>query len=314
MYDLSWDRAAILRFPLGSIPWKPIKVSCTENSKLLAGSAATQLFNAVTANEAAECYTAYLVNSAWIIIYRSLTLMVPLQAKKLWARFWMQYGGMSPLGCAATRLASWGAPPFYRRRYLANLNPNGYVSPSATIHHNSLRLSMGTFIDDRVLIYQDRDGGPVKLDRKVLIYRDTIIQTGAGGSVTIGAYSSLQPRCQLSAYKGTIQIGCNVQIAPNCAFYPYDHGIAIDKPINKQPLQTKGGIIVEDNAWLGVGVIVLSGVRIGKGAVIGAGSVVTKDIPENAIAVGAPARVVGNRKGPESESRIPVDAGQIHTA
>jgi len=46
-------------------------------------------------------------------------------------------------------------------------------------------------------------------------------------------------------------------------------------PIRKQPVKTKGGIVIGDDAWLGVGVIVLDGVKIGKGAVIGAGSVVT---------------------------------------
>ena len=88
-----------------------------------------------------------------------------------------------------------------------------------------------------------------------------------------------------------IVIGSNVQIAPNCAFYPYNHGVAPDEPINKQPLETKGGIFIEDDAWLSVSVIVLDGVRIGKGAVIGAGSVVTHDIPDGAIAFGAPAKV-----------------------
>jgi acetyltransferase-like isoleucine patch superfamily enzyme len=84
-------------------------------------------------------------------------------------------------------------------------------------------------------------------------------------------------------------------IAPNCAFYPYDHGILPGKPIREQPLETKGDIIVGDEAWLAFGVIVLSGVKIGSGAVIGAGSVVTSDIPDGAIAVGAPARVVKMR-------------------
>ena len=52
---------------------------------------------------------------------------------------------------------------------------------------------------------------------------------------------------------------------------------------------------MDDYAWLGVGVIVLSGVRIGKGAVVGAGSVVTRDIPDGGVAVGVPARVIKMR-------------------
>jgi acetyltransferase-like isoleucine patch superfamily enzyme len=86
-----------------------------------------------------------------------------------------------------------------------------------------------------------------------------------------------------------------VQIAPYCAFYPYNHSFKPGEPIVRQPLQTKGDIIVGDDVWLGTGVIVLDGVTIGKGAVIGAGSVVTKSIPADAIAFGVPARVVKMR-------------------
>ena len=77
--------------------------------------------------------------------------------------------------------------------------------------------------------------------------------------------------------------------------YPYDHGIEPDRPIRQQPLQTKGGITIGNEAWLGVGVIVLGCVRIGDGAVIGAGSVVTQDVPDGSIALGTPARVVKTR-------------------
>ena len=118
------------------------------------------------------------------------------------------------------------------------------------------------------------------------------METGDGGTITVGEETHVQPRCQLMAYLGHLDIGCRVEIAPNCAFYPYDHGVEPGQKIRSQPLKTKGGIKIDDDAWLGVGVIVLDGVRIGKGAVIGAGSVVTKEIPDNAIAVGVPAKVI----------------------
>jgi acetyltransferase-like isoleucine patch superfamily enzyme len=186
------------------------------------------------------------------------------------------------------------APPYCERGQLAKMNPKGYISPKAIVHHPKLLLGQNVFIDDYVVVYGDDGSGPVELADRVHLYRDTIIQTGKGGSLFIGPDTHVQPRCQFSAYLGRIQIG-TVQIAPNCAFYPYNHGFAAGRKILAQPLLTKGGIIIEDDAWLGVGVIVLDGVRIGRGAVIGAGSVVTQSIPDAAVAAGAPARVVKMR-------------------
>ena len=214
----------------------------------------------------------------------------------MWARFWMQFAGLSPLGRFATWLATWLTPPFYGRVYLAAIQRRGFVSPSAVICHKSLHLGTNVFIDDRVLIYQDIDGGPVELGDRVHLHRESIIQTGAGGSLTVSMRTHIQPRCQFSAYKAPIRIGCRVEIAPYRAFYSYSHGMEPEVLIKDQPLRTKGGIIVKDNVWLGVGVTVLDGVTIGKGAVVGAGAVVTHDVPEGAIVTGVPDRVVKTRQ------------------
>jgi acetyltransferase-like isoleucine patch superfamily enzyme len=224
--------------------------------------------------------------------------------KRWWTIFWMRFAGLNTLGRVATRLATWYAPPHKAGYTLAGMNPQGFIAPSAVIYHSDLRLGKNVFVGDRVLIYQAKDGGSVELGDRVYIYRDTILETGYGGSLSIGSRSGIHPRCQFNAYVGSIHIGRGVDIAPNCAFYPYDHGLAPDRPIREQPLETKGDIVVEDHAWLGVGVIVLSGVRIGKGSVIGAGSVVTGDIPDGAIAVGSPARVVKMRSDVVSNTKI----------
>lgn len=209
-----------------------------------------------------------------------------------WTRYWMSYAGLDGFGRVATRLATWFAPPHKARGYLARMNPKGFIAPSVTIYHADLRLGRNVFMDERVVIFQREKGGPVELGDRVYIYRDSILETGHGGSLRIGDDSSIHPRCQLNAYLSPIEIGSDVMIAPGCAFYPYDHGIAPDRPISDQPIQSKGGIFVGDGSWIGFGSIVLGGVRIGKGAVVGAGSVVTKDVPDGGIAVGNPARVV----------------------
>jgi len=212
-----------------------------------------------------------------------------------WTRFWMRFAGLGVMGRLATRMAACTAPPHKARHRLAHMNPRGYISAKAILHHTDLTLGANVFMDDRVVIFQRQKGGPLEVGDRVCIYRDTILETGYGGSLSIGNDSSIHPRCQINAYVSHVQIGNGVMIAPSCAFYPYDHGFLPDKPIRKQPLQSKGGIIIEDEAWLGYGTIVLGGVRIGKGAAIGAGSVVTHDIPAGAIAVGNPARVVKMR-------------------
>jgi acetyltransferase-like isoleucine patch superfamily enzyme len=217
------------------------------------------------------------------------------ESKAFWTRFWMRYAGLDPIGRIATRLATWFAPPYTARIHLARLNTRGYIDPSAIIHHQQLRLGANIFVADRVVINQAHGGGPLELGDRVHIFRDTILATGQGGRITIGADTFIQPRCQIMGYKGPIEIGRHVQIAPNCAFYSYDHSFAPGRPISGQPIQTKGGIIISDDCWLGFGVIVLDGVKIGKGAVVGAGSVVTRDVPDETIAFGVPARVVKRR-------------------
>ena len=216
----------------------------------------------------------------------------------IWCRFWMKCTAVTVVRPIAVRLAGWGVPPYKGRHTLAQLSRRGYISPKATVYHDKFRHGAHVFIGDGVVIYRvDNRGGAVTLGDRVFVNKDTIIETGQGGSVMIGDDSHIQPRCQLSGYAAPITIGRQAQIAPYCAFYPYDHSMAPGEPLFGQPFQTKGGIVIEDDVWLGVGVTVLDGVRIGRGAVIGAGAVVTSSVPAGAIAGGVPARIIGMRDG-----------------
>lgn len=216
----------------------------------------------------------------------------PAAFRHRWERFWLRLSGPHGFGRTAARLAAVFSPGYFGSVPLAWRHPKGYVSARALVDHPGLHLGRNVFIDDGVVICRFPEGGDVHVGSRSSIYRDSIIQTGQRGSVWIGENSHIQPRCIFSAFLSPIRIGAGVQIAPNSSFYSYDHGTAPGALMMDQPLRTKGGIEIGDDVWIGVGAIVLDGVRIGRGAVIGAGSVVKKDVPENGIAVGNPAATV----------------------
>ena len=87
-----------------------------------------------------------------------------------------------------------------------------------------------------------------------------------------------------------IGIGREVMIGPHCFITDGNHGMDAGSSVKSQAMTTSP-VEIEDGVWIGAHVTILPGVRIGRGAVIGAGSVVTHDIPVNAIAVGSPATV-----------------------
>lgn len=94
---------------------------------------------------------------------------------------------------------------------------------------------------------------------------------------------------------GGIDIGNNVIMGQNVRFHSENHNFdRTDIPIKEQGV-TNIGIIVGDDCWIGSGVVFLDGVKVGNGCVIGANTLVNKDIPEYSIAVGNPVKVVKNR-------------------
>ncbi len=114
------------------------------------------------------------------------------------------------------------------------------------------------------------------------------------GRIHIGADTLVNDHCYITSNYG-ITIGSNVMIAEFVTIRDYDHEfINPSIPINQQGLRG-GPISIGDESWIGRGVMITGNVKIGRGCVIGANSVVTRDIPDFSIAVGAPARVIKQR-------------------
>ncbi|MCP9749910.1 DapH/DapD/GlmU-related protein [Ferruginibacter sp. HRS2-29] len=117
--------------------------------------------------------------------------------------------------------------------------------------------------------------------------------TGGAGDIRIGNNSYVNSGCVLYSGNG-ITIGDHVLIAANCTFAPVNHQyMAKDKTILEQRFkESKGGIIIEDDVWIGAGVIILDGAHIRKGTVIGAAAVVSGTTEEYGVYVGNPLTLV----------------------
>ena len=130
---------------------------------------------------------------------------------------------------------------------------------------------------------------------KHLAFDDNVeVRNRTKDSSYIGDYTSINRN---TVIRGKFRIGKYCAIAPNCTIIGVNHSFSrTDIPIKQQGLNNRGGIIIEDDVWIGANCVVLDGVTIGMGSVIGGGSIVTKNIPPFSIAVGNPCKVIKSRQ------------------
>ena len=139
-------------------------------------------------------------------------------------------------------------------------------------------------------------------DAKVILGRWSWIGDGTKvraheGVIEIGAKSVLGQECTLSCYQN-ISIGRECIIADKTMMIDFDHGmVEVERPIRAQGIY-KRDVRVGHNVWIGYGACILRGVTVGDNSVIGTYSVVTKDVPADAVVGGAPARVLRMRDSP----------------
>ena len=138
--------------------------------------------------------------------------------------------------------------------------------------------------------------GRIELGDDAIIRRFAVLESLVG-LIRIGKRSGVGDFSNLYGYTGGLEIGDDVLMASGCRLVPSQHGIGDpSRPIAAQP-STSRGIKIASNVWLGANVVILDGVSIGLGAVIGAGAVVTKDVPAYAVVGGVPARIIKYREG-----------------
>jgi len=113
--------------------------------------------------------------------------------------------------------------------------------------------------------------------------------------IKIGDAVGINHDCHIGAIE-SIEIGNNVLIASKVYISDHSHGSTglndLELPPVCRPLVTKGKIIIEEDVWIGEGAAILPGVKIGKGAIIGANAVVTKDVAPYTVVGGVPARII----------------------
>ena len=125
------------------------------------------------------------------------------------------------------------------------------------------------------------------------------ILTANGGQIEIGNHVSLNANVYLNAdIGGRIIIGDDVLIGPGVMMRTADHTTLDTTRLIRAQGSVTGDIVIESDVWLGAGVIVMRNVRIGRGAVVGAGAVVTRDVEPYTVVGGIPARFIKKRGEP----------------
>lgn len=195
-------------------------------------------------------------------------------------------------------------------RTIMNLDGTPAIEAGVRIAHASgIRLGKKVYLDQGVYLHALPNG--ITIGDNTFIMHHTMLHVfNFRGLPKAGI--SIGENCFLGEYnvirgQGGVHIGNEVYTGPMVQMVAVNHVYQdANRPIREQGI-TAQGIVIEDDVWIGANATIVDGVKVGKGSIIGAGSVVTRDIPPYSIAVGSPAKPVKDRRELSNNNRQ--DAG-----
>jgi acetyltransferase-like isoleucine patch superfamily enzyme len=215
-------------------------------------------------------------------------------------RFGEDWDALSTIG-VFLRLLVWGVRGFFVRWRFKESKGVFLIGKNVTIRQSKY-ISVGkNFIaQDNCEINGLSQKGLVFGDKVTVgsyaIIRPTNLYGGeAGVGLRVGDNSSIGPYSYIGC-SGYIEIGNNVMMSPRVSIYSENHNFRdTDLPMIQQGV-TRSFVKIEDDCWIAANSIILAGVTVGKGSVVAAGAVVTKDVPPFSIVAGNPAEIIKKRK------------------
>lgn len=169
-------------------------------------------------------------------------------------------------------------------------------------HPHKIRIGDNVVIDDNCLLdAKGDDNAGITIGNGVFIGRNTILSC-KNGDIVVEDGANIGFNCELFS-ASRVRVGRDTLLAAYCYLIGGEHDFSDPTQAVISQSRKSSGVDVGAGAWLGAGAKILDGVEIGDRAIVGAGAVVRSAVPAAAIAVGVPARVVGQREGP-------VDAAQ----
>ena len=166
-------------------------------------------------------------------------------------------------------------------------------------HGYLIRTQNSLIIEDRVFMSALSHHG-ITLGRNVTIAKNSILTcTGViankGEGISIGNNSAVGAQSFLGG-QGGIKIGNDVIMGPGVRIFSENHNFANPDILIRKQGESRKGVEIQDNCWIGAGATIVDGVSVGEGAVVAAGSVVTKNVPPYALVGGIPAKLIKYRK------------------